>query len=98
LTNDFDLVVSALDVARPKPDPECLHKIRAHFAVDPDEMLYIGDSPLDAQAAAAAGVPFIAFQNPDLPADHHIQRLDRVAAIVARSGTRLPAGGGPPQT
>ncbi len=97
LAGEFDLVVGALDVARPKPDPECLQKILAHFEVLPREMIYIGDSSLDAEAAKAAGVPFIAFQNPDLAATEHIETLDAVARIVASSGTRLPAFGGQSQ-
>lgn len=86
LAADFDLVVTALDVPRPKPHPDCLEKVAAHFEVPAAAMIYIGDSRLDAEAAAAAGVPFVAFQNPDLPAAFHIDRLDQVAAIVARSG------------
>jgi len=89
LTGDFDLVVGALDVPRPKPYPDCLFKIAAHFEVPAAAMLFIGDSSLDAAAAAAAAVPFIAFQNPALPADYHIETLDAVATIVERSGIRL---------
>ena len=91
LAGEFDLVVGALDVARPKPDPECLQKILAHFGIAPRQMIYIGDSSLDAEAAAAAGVPFIAFRNRELEAAEHIDTLDVVADIVMRSGTRLPA-------
>ncbi|MBW2356849.1 MAG: HAD family hydrolase [Deltaproteobacteria bacterium] len=91
LTGDFDLVVGALDVPRPKPHPDSLLKIAGHFAVAPEEMIFIGDSTLDAEASAAAGVPFVAYQNRELPAIHHIDALDQVAGIVERSGVRLPA-------
>lgn len=89
LADEFDLVVSALDVARPKPHPDCLEKVAAHFEVPASDMIYIGDSPLDAEAAAAAGVPFIAFQNADLSAAAHIDRLDQVADLVVSSGVLL---------
>jgi HAD superfamily hydrolase (TIGR01509 family) len=78
----FDLVISASDVARPKPHPEQLLTIIAHFGIRPDELCFIGDSDLDQQAADAAGVPFIAFGNPELQAVAHIDRLDRVLDLI----------------
>lgn len=71
----FDLVVCALDVQFPKPHPEALIKVIDHFAVAPAEVVYVGDSQVDATAAGAAGVTFVAYRNPDLAADHHIRRL-----------------------
>ena len=50
-------VVGTDDVARTKPDPEGIHKIRA--AVAHGKCWYIGDTVDDARAASAAGVPFI---------------------------------------
>jgi HAD superfamily hydrolase (TIGR01509 family) len=91
LTEDFDLVVGALDVPRPKPHPDSLLKIAAHFAVAPEAMIFIGDSTLDAEASVAAGVPFVAYRNREMPAHYYIDALDQVAAIVERSGVRLPA-------
>jgi HAD superfamily hydrolase (TIGR01549 family) len=78
----FDLVVSAADVRYAKPHPEQLHAIIAHFGVRPKEVCFIGDSDLDQQAAEAAGVPFIAYGNPALPAVAHIDRLDRVIELL----------------
>jgi len=66
------LVISALDVACPKPHPESLNKILAHFQVRPDEVVYIGDSVVDAEAAHRAGIPLIAYKNPQLEADLHV--------------------------
>jgi len=72
LVDQFDLVVTAVDVPNPKPAPDCLDKIVRRFQVAPSEVMYIGDSVLDQQAARAAGTQFVAFGNPDLEAEKHI--------------------------
>ena len=78
----FDLVVTAMDVAHPKPHPEQLEKIIRRFEIEPQQALYIGDSELDETAAKAADVPFVAYQNPSLQAGYHINRLGEVARIL----------------
>ena len=77
LANDFDLVVSAQDVSRPKPHPESFVLILEHFRLSPLEAIYIGDSQVDEQFAANAGVPFVAYRNPGLTANYY---LDSFAA------------------
>jgi len=78
----FDIVVCALDVKNPKPHPEALNKVADHFAVRPQEMMYIGDSKVDEIAAAAAGVIFVAYRNQALAADHHIQHLAQITGLL----------------
>jgi HAD superfamily hydrolase (TIGR01509 family) len=78
----FDLVVCALDVQFPKPHPEPLIKVINHFAVSAAEVMYVGDSQVDEIAAKAAGIPFVAYSNPDLNADYHIARLSEIAGIL----------------
>lgn len=73
LESYFDLVISSLDVTRPKPDPESVIKILDFFQVDPENCLYIGDSEVDALTAEGARVPFAAYKNSALPADFHIE-------------------------
>jgi phosphoglycolate phosphatase len=73
LANLFDLTISAYDVTRPKPDPECLSKILTHFRVASAAALYIGDSQVDQEVAAAAGVPFASYKNPALSARYHLE-------------------------
>ena len=75
LSDRFELVVTSLDVERPKPAPDPLFKILTHFKAEPRQALFVGDSDVDADTARAAGVPFVAYRNPSLPADHHIDRL-----------------------
>jgi pyrophosphatase PpaX len=52
----FDYVVTGNDVVKRKPSSEGLFKIMKHFALQPDEMLMVGDSVSDVKAAHEAGV------------------------------------------
>jgi phosphoglycolate phosphatase len=79
----FDKVVTASDVSRPKPFPDELLALLDHFGIAPSQMIFIGDSELDAVAAARAKVPFVAYGNPRLEALAHIQRLEQVSDILA---------------
>ena len=85
LVGRFDRVVTALDVTHPKPHPEQLLVLLDHFKVGAHEMVFIGDSELDAAAARQAGVPFIAYANPALAADRHVSRLGQVLAMFTNA-------------
>ncbi|HOQ68082.1 MAG TPA: HAD family hydrolase [Candidatus Atribacteria bacterium] len=54
----FDLVVCGDEIARSKPYPDGVIKILETLVVEPQKTLYLGDSPLDAEAAHRAGVCF----------------------------------------
>jgi phosphoglycolate phosphatase len=82
----FDLVISALDVEHPKPDPESVFKIMAHFEVEPECCLYIGDSEIDAQTALRAGVPLVAYKNEALTAEHHVRGFSELKELIKRNG------------
>ena len=82
LSKYFDIVVSSLDVKKPKPHPESLLKILRFFEVGPEEALYIGDSQVDNETARAAGVPFMSYKNMELEADYHSDRLMDIAVLV----------------
>jgi HAD superfamily hydrolase (TIGR01509 family) len=82
LAEYFDLVISARDVDRPKPFPDPLLKIMNHFKVSPENMVYIGDSEVDEQASLAAGIPFVAYNNPSLSADIHIKSLSEIESLL----------------
>ncbi len=73
LTEFFDFTVSSLDVQHPKPHPECLQCILSHFRLQPAQACYIGDSDLDREVSARAGVLFGAYRNPSLMAAFHLQ-------------------------
>ncbi len=82
LTDQFDMVVTALDVPNPKPAPDCLDKVARAFQAVPSEVMYIGDSILDQQAARAAGTQFVAFDNHDLEADRHIRSFKELFYLL----------------
>lgn len=81
----FDQVVTASDVERPKPDPQMLNKIVREFGLTSRQMLYIGDSQLDALAAQAADVVFAAFRNRNLLAHEHIETLTEIKALLKKN-------------
>ncbi len=57
LSGYFDIVVSGDTLAEKKPHPMPLRHAAAFFGIKADEMLVIGDSVNDAEAARAAGCP-----------------------------------------
>ena len=69
----FGKIMTAANVARPKPAPDALLEILDHFKCQPQEAIYIGDSILDEQHAAACNVPLIAFKNSALQAQYYVQ-------------------------
>ena len=82
LAGSFDLVVSSIDVKRPKPYPDLLIRILEHFKLKPYQSIYVGDSELDQIAAHAAKMPFVAYKNSSLTADYHIRSLKELAQIL----------------
>ena len=82
LTEFFDIVVSSLDVLRPKPDPESIYKILDFLQVTQEQCLYVGDSLVDWLTAKAAGVSFVAYQNEDLETPWKINNLLSIAEIL----------------
>ena len=82
LTDHFDLVVTSFDIPRPKPYPDALLKILSYFNIAPRQALYIGDSQVDAEAAAAARIPFVAYRNEKLFALYHIDNLKDLEELL----------------
>lgn len=54
----ISFVIGDEDVEKPKPDPEGILKAAKQLRVSTEELLYIGDTVLDAQAAVNAGTDF----------------------------------------
>jgi len=62
LTDYFSYVMTAAKASFPKPHPDPLLRILAHYGIKAEEALFVGDSVVDSLAAAAAGVPFVAYR------------------------------------
>lgn len=64
----FDLVIGPDQVPRPKPDPAGILRALEATGLDAGEVLYCGDTVIDAQAGRNAGVDFCAVLNGVTPA------------------------------
>ena len=56
----FDVIVGGDDVKNPKPHPEALIKAVSSLGAAKKDVLYIGDSIIDARTAERAGIDFFA--------------------------------------
>lgn len=83
LRDFFEVVITSSDVAVPKPSPEGLLKACELLGVQPAEALYVGDSPSDMQAAKAAGVPFVAYENVSLNAELLAEDMRALGLLIA---------------
>jgi phosphoglycolate phosphatase len=82
LDSYFDVVMTAAKVKMPKPDPEQLTLIMEYLKLFPDEILFVGDSEYDGQAATAAKVGFAAFKNSGMKADFSVDSMEGIARIL----------------
>ena len=80
----LELTVGVLDVARPKPHPDMLEHCLAHFGMTAQEAVYVGDQEIDAAAAAAAGINFVAMGDAVASARHRIEDLEELVDLIAR--------------
>ena len=60
LLTAFGVIVGGEDVSEFKPHPEGLLKAVRALRCAPQDAVYVGDSPTDAETAERAGVPFVA--------------------------------------
>jgi phosphoglycolate phosphatase len=74
----FTTVVTCRDVARPKPHPDMLLLAAERLDCNAGQLLFVGDSELDMQAAREAGMPFVAYRS-RLPG---VRGIDHHAALV----------------
>ncbi len=77
----FEMVMTPMNLQNPKPHPEALERILAHYSCDIAEAIYIGDSIIDQEHAANIGMRFIAFRNPKLQADYYVDRFTEIKAL-----------------
>ena len=92
LADLFEEIVGGEDVLDQKPNPSALILALTRLSVTPEQALYVGDHPVDAEAAAAAGVRFVAcLTGPSTPSDFgnrevlaFLPDLRGVPAVVSR--------------
>lgn len=97
LARDLEPVVTRDEMERLKPDPAGWKVITAHFGAIP-EAVVVGDSWVDGLAAAAAGLPFVAYRASQTELDRWsvtpIARLDDLALLPAWLAAYRPDGHG----
>ena len=98
LTDQFDPnhIFGGMDYPRPKPHPDMHLDILQRFAVAPEKALVFEDSVVGAQAAVAAGIPFVGYLGVAHRPDTTAQTMREMGAVARW----LPAGFKPaaPQT
>jgi HAD superfamily hydrolase (TIGR01549 family) len=87
LRSYFDMVVTALDVTRPKPDRESVDKILDGLGVLPEETLYVGDSEIDRSTARSSGVRFVAYKNREISTGLFIEDHRDLLKLLSNGGS-----------
>ena len=87
LAGIFDAVASALDKVPPKPAPDILQLCMKRAEARPENSIYIGDSPIDREAAEAAGVAFIGV-GPRVEHHHRIATLHELEQALLKLAPR----------
>ena len=60
LASQFEVIIGGEDVPQHKPNPAGLLLVLQRLNLPAPEVLYVGDHPVDAEAASRAGLPFMA--------------------------------------
>jgi phosphoglycolate phosphatase-like HAD superfamily hydrolase len=81
----FDTFVTALDVSKPKPDPEGLLKITREKDVNISETIYVGDTIIDEKASKNAEIDFIAYKNRELEAKYYVEKFFEIEGILSEN-------------
>jgi HAD superfamily hydrolase (TIGR01549 family) len=75
-----DAIIGGSDVPEPKPAPDIIFHACALLGVEPWDVLVVGDSAYDQQAAAGAGAPFAGIGG--IEGNFTISALEQVVDIV----------------
>ena len=87
-------IIGGEDVENHKPHPEGLFAACRRLGVSPADCVYVGDSVVDAQAAARAEIPFVAVETGSAPREAlaalpHIAALPSVADILIPRSAKM---------
>lgn len=96
----LDLIVGGEDVSQAKPSPEGVLYAMHRLEVSPEEVVYIGDSTVDAETARAAGVAFIGVTNGVTTAEElsrypHLRIIGALAELADDDNPPAPPVGKP---
>lgn len=91
LSDAFDVVLGGEDVREHKPHPEGLRLALERLRIEAGHAWYVGDHPVDAQAAAGAGVTFVAMLTGvatredflDLTVHHYLESMQALPTLIA---------------
>uniref|UniRef100_A0A7V0Z4V1 HAD family hydrolase n=1 Tax=candidate division WOR-3 bacterium TaxID=2052148 RepID=A0A7V0Z4V1_UNCW3 len=79
LKNFFDVVITADDVKRPKPEPDMLLKACKRLRVKVNEVVFIGDTQTDLKTAKKAGCLFIGYRT---QSELRIKKLSEIITLI----------------
>ncbi|MBK5115005.1 MAG: HAD-IA family hydrolase [Candidatus Heimdallarchaeota archaeon] len=89
ISDYFDIVIAREDVSRMKPDKEGLEVIVKKLKLNPDKVIFVGDSWVDGVAAVNANIRFVLLRNKILDASKynmkiwkHIQTIKELVEII----------------
>ncbi|SPD74055.1 HAD hydrolase, family IA, variant 3 [uncultured Desulfobacterium sp.] len=82
ISDFFDIVISSLDVQKPKPDPESIYKILDFYKISSRQALYVGDSLIDCETAKAAGVAFVSYKNESLDTPWKVEEMIEIVGVI----------------
>ena len=87
---EVDDLVCAPDGFPRKPDPSTVLELLRRHALDPVDVLAVGDRPADVGAAEAAGVRGVLLETPGIPLEvpsaDHVTRLDQLLPMLDGRG------------
>jgi phosphoglycolate phosphatase len=72
-----DVIVGGEDVHRHKPHPDAIVLALSHLRVPTASAMYVGDHPVDADAARAAGVSFVGVLSGTMSGEHWSAKGER---------------------
>jgi len=80
--DSFFFPIMTASLCPPKPYPDGLLQILETWRLEPSGVAFLGDSKVDAQAAAGARVPFWAFRSPLLTAELHFDGFFNMITLI----------------
>ena len=85
----FDPVMTVVNTAAPKPNPDGVRQILEAWRLRAADVVFLGDSSVDEETAKNAGVDFWAFKNPDLASDLLVPDFPVLLSALKRAWPEL---------